>query len=327
MDKRKVNREEKRKGRNKKILKRKNDHGIIFICLILFTSLFSGCIDQGADQTPVSEVEITFVGNEGFLITAGDKKVLVDATFYGDTAYAPPSEIQTSLEQALPPFDGVDLILITHLHQDHFHSLITGTCLENNSEAVLVSTGEVVSLLEVAFPNFDEVKDRIKTVKPERGKKVKFTLNGIKLEVLDMPHGGNYPGVNIGFLFTIGGMKMLHTGDSLMTSSDLEAYNLSRENIDIAFLHYLYFTDPTLHEAVQEIRADHLVAMHLDVPWYDDEKDQIVNEIKTNFSEVTVFTEEMQKIRITIQISILSPSMAPNKIISQTSGNNSIIRA
>ncbi len=319
MDKRKVNREEKRKGRNKRILKRKNDRAVICTCLILVMFLFSGCIDQGADQTPESGVEITLVGNEGFLITAGDKKVLVDATFYGGPAYALPSEIQTSLEQALPPFDGIDLILITHLHQDHFHPLVTGTCLENNSEAILVSTEEVISQLEIAFPNFVKVKGRIKAVKPERGKKVEFTLNGIKLEALDMPHGGNYPGVNIGFLFTIGGMKILHTGDSLMTSSNLEVYDLSRENIDVTFLHYLYLTDASLHEAVPRIQAKHLVAMHLQVPWYDDDRDQIVNKIKTDFPDVIVFTEEMKKIRVLPEVFILSSSMAANEITSQVS--------
>ncbi len=84
------------------------------LCLVALTVLV-------ASPLP-AELEITYVANEGFLLAGGGKKVLIDALFDGGIAGYPtiPDELRPSLEQARPPFDGVDLVLATHFHGDHF---------------------------------------------------------------------------------------------------------------------------------------------------------------------------------------------------------------
>ena len=66
------------------------------------------------EPTAATGVEITYLANEGFLLAAGEKKVLIDALFPGITNYpAVPEPIRSRLERAETPFDGVDLVLAT----------------------------------------------------------------------------------------------------------------------------------------------------------------------------------------------------------------------
>src|SRR5512147_2776523 len=55
---------------------------------------------------------ITYVANSGFLIWAGEKKVLVDALFDNDHGHpgAP-----TLVRDGKAPFDDIDLVLATHI--------------------------------------------------------------------------------------------------------------------------------------------------------------------------------------------------------------------
>jgi L-ascorbate metabolism protein UlaG (beta-lactamase superfamily) len=72
--------------------------------------------------------QITYVANEGFLIQAGGKKVLVDALFEGTKDYlAPSQELLTRMTEGSGPFADVDILLVTHPHDDHFNpKLVVG---------------------------------------------------------------------------------------------------------------------------------------------------------------------------------------------------------
>ncbi|MBE0675226.1 MAG: MBL fold metallo-hydrolase, partial [Bacteroidales bacterium] len=62
-----------------------------------------------------NRAEVTYIGNAGFMINIGDKKILVDALFKGFAGdYEIPQEVQDKLTLAQAPFDDVDLILVTH---------------------------------------------------------------------------------------------------------------------------------------------------------------------------------------------------------------------
>ena len=83
--------------------------------------------DEETSRPPVRdaapEVRVTYVGNAGFLIAVGDKKILIDALFSGfPGGYTLPEEIRDKMALGRPPFDGIDLALATHSHGDHFES-------------------------------------------------------------------------------------------------------------------------------------------------------------------------------------------------------------
>jgi L-ascorbate metabolism protein UlaG (beta-lactamase superfamily) len=87
-----------------------------------------------------NERSITYVGNAGFLISIGDKKILIDALFKGfEGSYKLPQEVQDKLTLAQAPFDDVDLILVTHAHSDHIDPVMVLQHMQNNPDAIFDS--------------------------------------------------------------------------------------------------------------------------------------------------------------------------------------------
>jgi L-ascorbate metabolism protein UlaG (beta-lactamase superfamily) len=207
--------------------------------------------------TDEPSVLITYVFNAGFLISSGGKKILVDALF-DHCRYGPCSPSRIGLmENGLPPFDGVDLILTTHIHYDHFDALIVGRHLESNPQALFVSTEDTVNALQSKFPGFDGVKERVVAVRLERGESMQTTLNGIELEIITLPHTDP----NLGFIMNLEGGKVAHLGDAEGVMSDFLPYRLPEKDIDVVIAtHYqLMGNTSTIVEGVQ---ARHIVPMH-----------------------------------------------------------------
>ncbi len=212
-----------------------------------------------------ADVTITFIGNEGFMIAAGEKKILIDAFFWGvDKQATSPQDVERMVN-AQPPYDGIDLILATHAHDDHFDPRMIGGCLESNPGAIFVSTEESVSKLQERYENFDAVQDRARGIHLERGASQQLVLNGIALEILPLPHDHI---LNLGFIVNIGGFKLLHMGDFYGRDVEaaltyLQVYALPEKEIDLAFVSYGYLTTPEQHPIVlQGVQARHVIPMH-----------------------------------------------------------------
>ena len=191
-----------------------------------------------APKASFDGVRVTFVGNAGFLITVGNKKILIDALFRGFKGdYMLPPNIQKALELGQPPFDGVDLILTTHSHADHFNADLARQHLRNDPQAIFASTSSVTARLT-------EFSDRIVTLEPTAGKSVQKDIQGIHVEALALSHGEGQPH-NSGFVITVNGIKLFHTGDidiSQFSFDEFRAYQLPEKKIDLAFIQHFYLT-------------------------------------------------------------------------------------
>jgi L-ascorbate metabolism protein UlaG (beta-lactamase superfamily) len=75
---------------------------------------------------------ITKFGHCCLLLEVKDKRILIDPGRFSDT--------QNSLT-------GIDIILITHEHADHYHSESVATLLTHNPEAIVVTNTSVAQLL------------------------------------------------------------------------------------------------------------------------------------------------------------------------------------
>ena len=79
--------------------------------------LLVACV--GASRSQRSNVEITYIANEGVLISADGKQVLIDGLHreYGpEYAFLPAAE-REKIETAKAPFDQIDLVLVSHRHK------------------------------------------------------------------------------------------------------------------------------------------------------------------------------------------------------------------
>jgi L-ascorbate metabolism protein UlaG (beta-lactamase superfamily) len=91
-------------------------------------------------------LQVTYVANEGFLIASGEDKVLIDALQSGgiEEYLAPSPSTLDELQRARGSFRGVDLVLVSHRHVDHFDPAVVARHVESNADARLISTSQMV---------------------------------------------------------------------------------------------------------------------------------------------------------------------------------------
>ena len=215
--------------------------------------------------TPIGEstfdgTRVTIIHNAGFLITVGDKRVLIDAIY---TGY--PGGILKPILESQPPFDGVELIIATHDHPDHFDPELVRGYLQVNPETQFVSNPAAVEALLALDTG---LRPRLTAVDLGAGDVQQLNIAGVELEAMHLSHG--MPGIlNLGFIISLDGVTLFHMGDmdpAVVSVSDLQAYGLPGKRIDIAFIHEYLFAEEQFHTHVTEgIQARHLIPMHFPV--------------------------------------------------------------
>lgn len=243
-----------------------------------------------ASPTPI-QTTVTYVGNSGFLISVGDKKILIDSLFDGfpGTYHLPSSEVEDMLA-AVSPFDQIDMILATHTHADHFDEGVVRQYLEKNSEVIFASTSQVTSL-------FSDFKDRVITLDAQTGKPMSMDINGIYVEAIYLSHGlpsdGSEEVINNAYLVNVNGVTFFHSGDMdprLLSHEVLQTYDLPRKNIDFAFMQHFRLSNPAFQGFMNDvIQCKYVIASHYELSGLVD-----VENIKLYYPDVVIFTKEMQ---------------------------------
>lgn len=252
--------------------------------------------DQREEIPQTAALEIQYIANEGVLISSRDKRVLIDGLHrkYDDAyAFLPDAE-RTKIEGAKPPFDKIDLILVSHMHGDHFHPESVGLYLKNAPNASLVTSQQVAEQVAEKFADFASVKSRVMPVAYTLKRRQPMKVEGIGLEILGVGHGtGRHASIqNIGHVITIGGKKLLHVGDAEISDEIFDAFDLETQGIDIALLPYWFLTSKSGQALIEKhIRPKHLVAVHVGPADADD----IERQVKQAFPNANVFKTLLEK--------------------------------
>jgi L-ascorbate metabolism protein UlaG (beta-lactamase superfamily) len=252
---------------------------ILFIATIILGICLSACSSTSTMQatSPVqatsptqtaspTQTIVTYVGNSGFLVTIGENKILIDGIFTGFAPeYIQPMEVQELIANAQPPFDNIDLILVTHAHDDHFNLKRVADYLLKNPGTTFVSTPGAAD----SFLQRPQLKDRVTSISLKSGESRELSVNGIRVVAYDISHGfgangETYP--NLGFLVDVDGVKFFHTGDmdpSIVTATYLKMLGLPGEKIDIAFLqHFSFRSTDSFSLATEGIAARFYIPIH-----------------------------------------------------------------
>jgi L-ascorbate metabolism protein UlaG (beta-lactamase superfamily) len=248
---------------------------------------------------PAHAPSVTYIANEGVMIAAPGTKVLIDALFgdglpeYGAASPA----TRNALESGRAPFDGVDLVLATHIHRDHFDPGAVLRHLAANPRATFVSTAAAVARMrETDSAAVRGLGARIVGVDVSDGeRRLVARAGGARVFALGMPHGRrpDLP-VNLGFLVEVVGCRFLHIGDTTIGPEELGRFGLAQPGIDVALLPDWYLLTPDLREAVREsVRPRHVVALHLPA-----EPRAHLAALRTEFPDAHTFDRELAVWRV-----------------------------
>ena len=265
------------------------------------------------NENNVKTIEVTYIANEGFLIKVGDKKILIDALF-GDRDYGfcdiPTEATMNSILKNENHFKNIDLIATTHAHVDHFYPPFVIEHIMNNKTGQFISCKQTIDALKKQ-ENHEKVKNNLVEITPDFLSYIDTTINGIDVRVYRLAHGPYYTEdsltgekinrhqnvQNVGFLFTIDGVKIFHSGDSNEDGiAEYEHFRLDKENIEIAFLGRGFIWEPNCKgiELVKNyIKAKHIVLMHIH---HDDidEYNKVAAQLKNEFVSIQIFKDEIE---------------------------------
>jgi len=253
-------------------------------------------IDVAAAPAQTPTVELTYIANEGVLISGDGKQVLIDGLHreYGPEYAFLPAADREKIETAKAPFHQIDLILVSHRHLDHFHPESVGRHLQHNSKAVLVSSQQVVDEIEKNFKDFQSIKSRVLAATPPWKERVAMKVAGIDFEILGLRHGtGRHATIqNLGHIINLGGKKLLHVGDADTSIENFANFNLDKEGIDIALLpdwFLLYSEGQTLIR--DHIKPKQLIAIHVSPT----NADKVATQVRQSLPGAVAFTTMLEK--------------------------------
>jgi L-ascorbate metabolism protein UlaG (beta-lactamase superfamily) len=255
------------------------------------------CATQDIVYTVAEEgaLKITYVCNEGFIIETSEKKVMIDAIFFG----SPPicSDAYNNLrkaviKKALPPFDNADLLLASHVHSDHFYLHTVGDYLQNSPKSVLLTDSNSASLLMTNYDDdgYDRIKDRIQAVRIPSGGSKRVTIQGIDLEIIPSAPGEEF---SLAFILRLDGFTIFHAGDSgsgQEMADFYKAYDLAGKGIDIAFVPWWNMMESHRRSILEEgIHARQYIPMHIQAG-----ETCLYQKIQDYYPQAILLTQEMQ---------------------------------
>ena len=208
-------------------------------------------------------VRLTYLGNMGVLLEAGEQRVVVDALHRGelpDYAALPP-DLLAELEGATGRLKRVDVALTTHRHLDHFAAASVAARLRSDPAFHYLAPTQIVDPLRIlAAASFGT---RVHPVTPPAGGRTELELAGIRIAALDLPHQRvRRSAQNLGYLIRLGGLTILHVGDADRDPARFARHRLAAERIDVAIIPSWYLSQAP--ETIRrEIAARTLVVSHI----------------------------------------------------------------
>ena len=264
------------------------------ISCVFVLAVFIGMI-YAQEQNPVEKpLAVTHIANAGFLIEYGSKKVLIDALHSWPNFQSTPDEVFNDMRAAKPPFDNIDLVLVTHPHPDHFHPDMIELFLANNENAKLIAPPVAVELLKISAPERFEkfAEDQIIRVDINIGEVLDVSENGVDLKIFGLDHNGPSNMLNFAFLIKIDDKTLLHEGDGNISNEYFQSAYFTSESIDILFENDHLRKDQERQKIIADhIKPKHRIGMHI-------KPTNLVNvskEVTDKFPDEIIFKKPMEK--------------------------------
>jgi len=247
--------------------------GLILLALVgmcgLWQSFAAWEPDSSAAGAQKQPLVLVYVANSGVLVGSGDAKVLIDGLFdKPNPEYrAPAPEVLDKMMKGVAPFDGVDLVLVTHNHPDHFDAALAVCYLETRPEPVLIAPSDAVEAMRKVAADWTKLGPRVVALDINVGEKEKKDLKRIPVTAFRTLHSGDRESpMNLMYLFELGGRRVFHEGDSNGKPEVYQGFGLGSAPIDLAMVHYWFPLDPGCARWLQEVlKPGHIALTHLPI--------------------------------------------------------------
>ena len=242
----------------------------VVILLVSFMSLWPAEAQESEKKAELKRepLELTRVANSGVMLASGGTKVLIDTLFdKAPTDYrSPDPAVLAAMVKGQPPFDGVDLALVTHNHPDHFAAPVAARFLEANPAARLLAPEDAVAEVRKEA-NWSRIAARVVSLDLKIGEKAQHEIAGVSLAACRTLHSGKREEpMNLMFRFRFNGWSVFHEGDADATIDEYRVFGLEKARIDLALVHHWFPLHPEMAKLLQEvIRPSHIGLTHLPV--------------------------------------------------------------
>jgi len=227
---------------------------VVFLVGIL---LVVGC---GQDDKK-SALEVTYVANEGFMVTMGSTTILIDALPKSKYYVNPSETLAARMMNGIPPFDRVDYFLVTHNHPDHFNAEMMSRFLLNHPATQLIASLETCSEL-----NGDSIAGkRLPGIDLKMGQHQTIRGGRADIVVLRLSHGANAGISNLAYVVRSSGYTIVHVGDARLSDNEehLRTLDWKSYDVDLLFIEYFDRSDETRDIIEKMIKPNHVVLMHI----------------------------------------------------------------
>jgi L-ascorbate metabolism protein UlaG (beta-lactamase superfamily) len=211
-----------------------------------------------------NNLQITYVANEGFLISCNNKKVLIDALFKSPNYTSPSDSTVDKFINNTSPLNNINYYLVTHAHPDHFDAKIASVFLTNNIKTKFISTSESCNKLnEIGFSSsqlncYDLEIGELREINEIFDEQ--FSVSAFRLK-----HGTSTDINNLAYLIKINNYSIMHIGDAFILQNEeyINKINWDNYNIDILFMGYMDINDYVLEILKNTIKPKHIILMHI----------------------------------------------------------------
>ena len=264
---------------------------ILGFTIVLKVNLYSTAIKN-------ESLYLTFIANEGVLVASSDKKVMIDALFDNpNPAYpAPSSEILERMYAGLPPFDRIDLILITHNHPDHMSIIPVIQFMKKNPGTMLVAPIDAVKALQVSGSHWELIRDRVVSLDIKVNTSQEISVNGIDLKIFRTLHSGDLENPwNLMYMLKLGDRTVFHEGDSDGKLETFTQLGLKNTEVDLALVHFWLPLHPVGEKLIREsLKPKHIGLIHLPLRLYEDAPGKI-DMIKNSYPDIFLLKDSMEQ--------------------------------
>ena len=217
---------------------------------------------------PRGPLALTYVANSGVLVGAGETRVLIDALFdKPNPEYrAPAAEALDAMLKGAPPYDGVDVVLVTHDHPDHFDPSLAVRYLERVEGPRLVAPADAVEKMRAVASDWARIAPRVVSLDLPVGGKAERAVGPVTLTALRTLHGQQDSPMNLMYLVDLGDWRVFHEGDSPGVPEEPATFRREETRVDLALVHFWFPLNPDCARFLQEaLRPDHIALTHLPV--------------------------------------------------------------